>query len=187
MPSLQPVRSALLPPSTQVWVPVMQDVVPFLHWFGLAVQEAPAVHATQVPAVLHTMLVPQGVPAAFCVLLLHTIVPVAQLVIPVKQRFGFMLQVWFAVHVPQLPLPSQTMLDPQVTPPVLLLPSTQVWVPVAQELTPFLQKVGFEAQEPPAVQATQAPAPSQTMLVPQPVPAALLPLSTQTWAPVPQE
>src|SRR5947208_10396605 len=83
MPSLQPVRSGLLPPSMQVWAPVMQEVTPFLQTLGFVVQEAPAVHATQVPALLHTMLVPQLVPAAFCVLLLHTIVPVVQLVTPV--------------------------------------------------------------------------------------------------------
>src|SRR3954469_11089569 len=83
MPSLQPVRSGLFPLSMHVWTPVEQDVMPLLQKVGFVVQEVPAVHATQVPALLHTMLVPQGVPAAFCVLLLHTIVPVVQLVSPV--------------------------------------------------------------------------------------------------------
>ena len=50
---------------------------------GFVVQAAPAVHATQLPALLQTMLVPQGVPEAFCVLLLHVIAPVEQLLMPV--------------------------------------------------------------------------------------------------------
>ena len=43
------------------------------------------------------------------------------------------VQLWFAVHAPQLPLPSQTWLVPQLTPPILLLPSAQAIAPVAQE------------------------------------------------------
>jgi hypothetical protein len=50
---------------------------------GLVVHAAPAVQGTQLPALLQTMLVPQGVPDAFCVLLLHVIAPVMQLVMPV--------------------------------------------------------------------------------------------------------
>jgi hypothetical protein len=83
VPSLQPVVSGLLPPSTQVCAPVMHEVTPSRHWFGLVVQAAPAVQATQLPALLQTMLVPQLEPAARCALLLHTIVPVVQLVMPV--------------------------------------------------------------------------------------------------------
>jgi hypothetical protein len=37
------------------------------------------------------------------------------------------------VQAPQLPLPSQTMLVPQVMPPILLLPSAQAIAPVEQE------------------------------------------------------
>jgi hypothetical protein len=107
-PSLQPVASGLAPPSRQVWTPVMHEVTPFAHWFGLVVQAAPAVQATQVPALLQTMFVPQLEPVIRCVPLLHTIVPVVQLVRPLKQGLGFVVQVWPAVHMPQLPLPSQT-------------------------------------------------------------------------------
>jgi hypothetical protein len=55
---------------------------------------------------------------------------------------------------------------------LLLVASTQTCVPVAQENTPFLQKVGLVVHAPPAVQETQLPALLQTMLVPQlaPVP-----------------
>jgi len=42
-------------------------------------------------------------------------------------------QLWPAVQAPQLPLPSQTRLVPQLVPPILLLPSAQVIAPVAQE------------------------------------------------------
>jgi hypothetical protein len=43
------------------------------------------------------------------------------------------VQLWFAVHVPQFPFPSQTMLVPQVMPPILLLPSTHVMLPLPHE------------------------------------------------------
>jgi len=81
--SLHPVMLGLLLLSMQVWAPVAQDVTPVLHWFGFVLHAAPAVHGTHAPALLQTRLVPQPVPAAFCVLSLHTIAPVAQLLMPV--------------------------------------------------------------------------------------------------------
>ena len=117
----------------QVCAPVEHEVVPLLQTPGLPVQETPAVQAMQVPVLLQTMLVPQGVPGVLIVLLLHTIVPVVQLVMPVKQGFGLVEHVWLAVQVPQLPLPSHTMLVPQVMPPILLLPSAHAIAPVEQE------------------------------------------------------
>jgi hypothetical protein len=41
------------------------------------------VHATQLPALLQTMLLPQLVPVGRCMSLLHVIVPVMQLLMPV--------------------------------------------------------------------------------------------------------
>jgi len=82
---------------------------------------------------LQTWFGPQAVPAGLCVLLLQTIVPVVQLVTPVKQGLGGFEHVWPAVHEPQLPLPSHTRLVPQLVPPGLLLPSAQVIAPVMQE------------------------------------------------------
>jgi len=67
----------------QVCAPVEQDVTPLTQRPGLVVHEIPAVHATQVPDPLQTMLVPQDAPAPLGVLLLQTIVPVEQLVMPV--------------------------------------------------------------------------------------------------------
>ena len=79
------------------------------------------------------MLGPQAVPGASCVLLLQTIVPVPQLVTPLKHGLGLPVQLWPAVQEPQLPLPSQTRLVPQLVPPILLLPSAHVMAPVAHE------------------------------------------------------
>jgi len=73
----------LFPLSMQVIAPVAHEVMPTLQMLGLFVHETPAVHDTQLPVLLQTMLPPHTVPAGFCVLLLHTIVPVLQLVTPV--------------------------------------------------------------------------------------------------------
>jgi hypothetical protein len=83
LPSLQPVPSVLLPPSTQVWAPVVQEVAPFLQTFGLVVQETPTVQATQAFELLQTRLVPQLAPVPFAVLSRQVMVPVVQLVMPV--------------------------------------------------------------------------------------------------------
>jgi hypothetical protein len=145
-----------------------------------------AVQATQLPALLQTMFVPQDVPVAFwVVLLLQTIVPVLQLVTPVKHGFGLPVQLWFGVHAPQVPMPSQTWLVPQLVPAVLLpVPSTQVVPPVRHDVVPILHALGLPVHVLPAVQATQTPLPLQTMLVPQPVPAALLLPSMHVMPPV---
>lgn len=66
--------------------------------------------------------------------------------------------------------------------------STQVEAPVAHEVAPSLQTVGFVVQETPAVQETQLPAALHTRFVPHEVPAArLVAVSTQAWAPVAHE
>ena len=94
------------------------------------------------------------------------------------------VQLWPAVQEPQLPLPSQTRLVPQLVPADLLPLSTQVCAPVEQEVAPFLQMLGFVVQAAPAVHDTQVPEPLHTWLVPQVVPAAVLPPSMQVIAPV---
>jgi hypothetical protein len=83
LPSLQPVLSGWFPVSMQVCAPVLHEVMPTLQTPGFVVHDTPAVHDTQVPALLQTMLGPQAVPTAFSVLLLQTSVPVLQLVMPV--------------------------------------------------------------------------------------------------------
>lgn len=66
------------------------------------------------------------------------------------------------------------------------VPSMHTDAPVAQEVTPFRQMDGLPAQAVPAVHETQVPVPLHTRLVPQVVPAAVLPVSRQRGAPVAQ-
>jgi len=186
-PSLQPTPSALGPPSTQIWAPLEQSVIPFLQKVGLVVHAAPAVQEMHRPALSQTWLGPHAVPGAFGVLLLQTAAPLLQSVTPVKQGFGLVVQAAFCVQAPQLPLPSQTWLVPQLVPPALLPPSAQVCAPVEQDVVPFLHAFGLPVQVLPAVQATQLPEPLQTMLAPQPTPAALLLPSVHIWLPLEQD
>lgn len=136
----------------------------------------------QPPLPSQTMPLPQADPADRLPKSWQTGAPVWQLTMPVLQGVGFVEQFAFAVQVPQAPLPSQTMLVPQLVPPGLLLPSAQVCAPVAHEVTPFRQAPGLVVQDWPAVQATQAPAPSQTMPTPQLVPAVVFAPSVQVVA-----
>src|SRR5580765_324634 len=98
---------------------------------------------------------------------------------PVLQGVGFVVQFAFAVQAMQAPDPLQTMLVPHAVPPGLLASSTQAWAPVAHEVMPVLQMFALVVHAWPALQATQAPAPSQTMPTPQLVPAAVFAPSVQ--------
>jgi hypothetical protein len=80
---LQLVPGGLLPPSTQVWAPVMQEVTPSLQAFGLVVHATFAVQGTHMAVPLQTMLVPQLEPASLCMLFSQVMVPDMQLVMPV--------------------------------------------------------------------------------------------------------
>src|SRR6476646_4472287 len=92
------------------------------------------------------------------------------------------------VQVPQKPLPSQTWFDPHGVPAWRLpAPSAQVAAPLAQETVTSLHGDGLPAHALPPAQATQAPDPLQTMLLPQIVPGALLASSTQVCTPVAHE
>jgi hypothetical protein len=51
---------------------------------------------------------------------------VAHEVAPFLQMFGLLVQTVPAVQATQLPVPLQTMLAPQLVPPILLPPSMQV-------------------------------------------------------------
>ncbi len=113
----------------------------------------------------------------------QTGVPVEQAIDPVLHGLvGW--QVAPAVHALQVPL-SQTLLVPQEVPLATFPVSLQTEVPVAQDVAPFLHGlVGWQAL--PAVHELQVPL-SQTLLVPQAVPSATLPVSAQTEVPVTQE
>jgi hypothetical protein len=87
------VSADLFAPSMQVTAPVVQEVTPTLQrWPGLSVHAMLAVQGTHAPVLSQTLSVPHDVPVAFCVLLLQTIVPVVQLVMPVKHGFGLPVQ-----------------------------------------------------------------------------------------------
>ncbi len=67
---------------THTWVPVEHEVVPRRHGSGFPVHDAPAVHATQAPA-LQTWFVPQVVPFASTVVVsVQVWTPVEQEVVP---------------------------------------------------------------------------------------------------------
>jgi hypothetical protein len=144
-----------------------------------------AVHELQVPTPSQTMFVPQLVPAALLVSSPQTGAPVVQENFPVLQPLlGW--QEAPAVQLPQPPTPSQTMFVPQLVPAALLVSSAQIGAPVVQENFPVLQTL-LGWQEALSVQLPQLPTPSQTILVPQFVPADLLVSSAQTGAPVVHE
>jgi hypothetical protein len=148
----------------------------------LPVHDCPAVQSTHAPLPSQTLLLAQVVPAERFPKSRQTGAPVWQLMMPVLHAFGFVEQFMLGVHAPHAPPPSQTMLVPQLVPPALAVPSTQVWAPVAHDVTPFLHAVGLVVQGWPALQPTQAPLPSQTMPTPQLVPAAVFAPSVQVVA-----
>jgi len=181
----QLVPPALLLPSTQTGAPDEQAIMPFLQaLFGLVEQAWPAVQATQAPEPLQTMFVPQLVPPALLPPSTQVTAPLEHELVPILQMLGLVEQAWPAVQATQVPEPLQTMLVPQPTPGDLLVSSTHVIAPVAQEVAPFLQALGLPVQEMPTVQATHVPEPLQTMLAPQPVPPAFGVPFTHVDAPV---
>lgn len=119
----------------------------------------------------------------------HTVLPVLQSVRPSLQGpEGLPVQAMLGTQAPQFPLASQTWPAPHIVPAALLLPSTQVWEPVAHEVMPLRQPgLGLVVQGAAAMQLMQLPLLEQTWLVPQLVPAARLPESMHVWAPVAHE
>ena len=85
------------------------------------------------------------------------------------------------VHVPAL----HTLLFPHDVPFVMIPVSAQTEVPVAHDVAPVRQAV-VGVQVTPAVHETQVPV-WQTLFIPQEVPLAMLPFSTQTAVPVVHE
>jgi hypothetical protein len=172
-----------VPVSTHTADPVAHETVP--RWQGLAasVHVAPAVQATQAPA-LQTMFVPHAVPAGSVAVTMHTGMPVAQLTTPWVHdppAGTHAKPATHATHTPRL----QTMFVPHAVPLGTLLPlGVQVGVPVAQLMPPSMH--GFDAgtQAVPTVQSLlQRPSAVQTAPAPHAVPANLLPMRRQVSMP----
>jgi hypothetical protein len=102
---------------------------------------------------------------------------------PVLHGLGFVTQFEFEAHATHVPTREQTIPAPQLVPGAWKVLSTQVIAPVAQEVMPDQQTLGFVVQAAPAVHATQMPAPLQTMSGPQVTPAGLLAPSVQVVVP----
>jgi hypothetical protein len=101
-----------------------------------------------------------------------------------QAAWGFVPHACPTAQIVHWPFVLHTWLVPQLEPAALAAPSTHVCAPVAHDVTPLEQRFGLPVHDEPAVQATHAPLPSQTWLVPQAVPADRLPKSRQTDAPV---
>jgi hypothetical protein len=182
VPQLMPV--GWLASSAQVRAPVAHEVTPVLHAPGLVEHACPPAHATHAPAVLQTMPTPQLVPAARFAPSTQVVAPLPeQLVTPCLHAVGLPVQVWLATQAPQKPLPSHSWPPVQVVVFGLGVPSMQVDAPVTHEVTPLRQIDGLVVHAVPAVQETQVPVPLHTWLVPQVVPAGVVPESTHFGAP----
>ena len=124
-------------PSTHAEAPLAHEMMPLLHGDGLPLQPLPAVHDTQVPALLQTMLVPQLVPGALFVSSRQVGTPVLHALMPFTHAAcGFVVHDWPAVHPVHWPFALQTWFAPQPAPAGFMVPSTQVVPPVAHEVTP---------------------------------------------------
>ncbi len=162
-------------PSTQVCAPVVHEVTPLRQRLGLVAQLAFAVQAVQVPEALQTRFTPQLVPGARCTESTQVVTPVAHDVTPVKHAaLGLVPQLCPSLQAAQVPEGLQTWLVPHTVPGAFEAPSTQVWVPVAQLVTPTAHELGLPEQLRPAVHDWHWPLPLQTWLVPHDTPAALL-------------
>jgi hypothetical protein len=96
-------------PSMQVGAPVVHDVTPLLHADGLPPHAVPAVHMTQVPEPLHTMLLPHAVPGALAVPSTQVWTPVAHELTPLTHAApGFVVHASPAVHSAHWPLALHT-------------------------------------------------------------------------------
>jgi hypothetical protein len=144
----------------------------------------PELHVTQLPEVLHTMLVPQLVPGESMPVATHISEPDVQLFMPVWHGDGVQLPPPVQLtHAPEL---LHTMPVPQLVPAVSGVPlSMQVGVPPVHEIMPVWHGL-VGTHDAPCWQATHAPF-AHTIPEPQPVPSGLLPVSVQTGLPVVQE
>jgi hypothetical protein len=126
------------------------------------------------------MFVPQLVPAALLASSPQTGAPVVHEIFPVLQ----FLVGWHeapALHVLQVPLPSQTLPEPQLVPVVWLPVPVHMAVPVEQDTLPVWQRLSSGLHVLPSAQAPQVPLLQNCPLL------QFLPLSAGLHTPVEQE
>lgn len=175
-------------PSTHTGAPVEHCVVPVLHGFGFPMQLMPAVHATQVPALLHTWFTPHDVPGArFIIVSLHVTIAPLQSCAPTRHAVGFPVHAEPCTHAPQVP-PLHVCPLPHVVPFITFtVLSAHTGVPEPQRVAPTLHAVGLPVQTAPSVQPMHAPTVLHTMFAPHGVPGVRsIAVFSQTGAPLAQ-
>jgi hypothetical protein len=191
-PQVTPFLAGSAPESKQVGVPVAHDVCPLLQTFT-GVQAAPAVQATQFP-LLHTPALPHvPTPHATPFLVVsapmsaHVGVPPAHVTWPLLHGLAAGTQAAPTTQAPHTPL-LQTWPVPQAAPFLLVSApwSTHVGEPPAHEILPTSQELPPGTHAASALQVPQTP-PLHTLPVPQIVPSARPPTSTQVAVPLVQE
>jgi hypothetical protein len=169
-PRPQRLPSATLPVSIQTAEPVVQEKVPVVQGFPVG-QLPPWSQGRHWPPRQKFLLrlEPHGVPSMAFPFSLHTGVPLAQVVVPVRHGAGshaiLSTQVAHAPSLQTLPAP-QSLLVPLGALPVTM----HCEVPVAQELVPILQGVAV-GHTTPSLQDTQLPL-LQTRSAPHELPLA---------------
>jgi len=145
------------PVCVQTGAPVMHEIDPVRHWLPPGLHAAPVEHALQTPLLLHTWLVPHGVPAATLPVALHTALPVEQEVVPVPHGFPLGVHDAPAAHATQAPA-LHTMFCPHDVPSAAFVPvSLQAIPPSAHMIEPTLHGALDGTQGDPFAQAWQDP------------------------------
>lgn len=169
----------------QTAVPVVQEIDPVRQGLPPGLHAAPVAHAVQVP-LLHTSLVPQGVPGATLLPAAHVAVPVAHDVVPVTHGFppGAQEAPW--VHETQAP-PLQTRFCPHDVPSGAFEPVSLHAIPASEHwIEPTLHEAVDGTQGDPFAHTWQDPA-LQYMFGPHPVPLGALPAAVHVATPVAHE
>ena len=94
------------------------------------------------------MPTPQLVPALVFAPSVQVVAVPLQVVLPCLHGLGLPVQVWFATHAPQKPLPSHICPPVQVAVAGFAEPSMQADAPVVQEVTPLRQIDGLVTARP---------------------------------------
>jgi len=156
----QVVPAAVLPVSTQRSAPLLQSMTPVLHGApGLVVQVLPAWQVTHCPFPLHTMLLPQAMPAPTASPSTHPEVAPHMITPSLQAPPGLVVQTVPAAHDTHMPA-LQALSVPQNAPSGAVAgPSRHCGAPVVQEIAPFLHGLpGFVEHAAPAAHGMQVPA-----------------------------